>query len=391
MSCPYEQPIMRLVHVVSSPASLGLLKGQLAHMRSKGFDVHLVCSPDPKLDRFGVDEGIHVHPVEIERPIAWKKDFRSLTELTALFRRIRPDVVHANFPKSGLLGIAAAAATRVPLKVYHLRGLRYETAEGNMRRLLMNIERGVCAAADVVLSVSASVSQQAQEDNICSARKMVVVGHGSSNGVDATGRFTPNTRSSEEIRRLRSELGIPTDAFVIGFVGRLVRTKGIGELAAVWRTLRDTHPMARLLLVGPFDFVDPVPEELRKELESDPRVHLTGQVTDPAPYYALMDVLGFPSHREGFPNTVLEAAAMEVPALGKNVTGVRDAVVHNTTGLLFEDAPGLFQGIERYIKDPNRRTRHGRQARQRVLEHFQPRDIWQGYEELYRSKLALRG
>src|SRR5690606_37947162 len=99
-------------------------------------------------------------------------------------------------------------------------------------------------------------------------------------------RFSPEDRA-----RARERLGIPPDAVVVGFVGRIVREKGIIELAEAFRMLRDRWPSLHLVLVGPFEPHDPIPAEVADGLRSDPRVHLVGEDWDTPRLYAVMDIV----------------------------------------------------------------------------------------------------
>jgi glycosyltransferase involved in cell wall biosynthesis len=313
--------------------------------------------------------------------------------LVRIFRDRRPTIVHAHTPKGGLLGMISAWLARVPVRVYHMRGLPLEGAAGMKRRLLWATERISCALSHQVFCVSHSLRETAIREGICPPAKMRVLAGGSGNGVDASGRFNPERVGGEGRAQTRERLGIPADATVIGFVGRVVRDKGIVEMTQAWSGLRERHPDAHLLLVGPFEPEDPVPADTERLLREDPRVHLAGMDWNTPPLYAAMDFVVLPTYREGFPNVPLEAAAMGLPVIATRVAGCVDAVEEDVTGLLVparEGAP-LAAAMQRYLDDPSLRRRHGEAGRARVRRAFRREVIWECLFGEYRRLLDERG
>jgi glycosyltransferase involved in cell wall biosynthesis len=373
-----------IVHVVTVPETLFFFRGQGAHFRSRGHTVSAVASPGDALHHFAREEGVEVHPVSMTRSITPVRDLVSLVGLVRLFRRIRPDVVHGHTPKGGLLGMLAAALAGVPLRVYHVHGLRLATETGLKRKVLAGTERVAGALAHHVLPVSGSVRDAVVEGRLAPGEKVRVLGAGSINGVDAEKHFRPDRWQANGLA-LRRRLGIPPDAPVLGFVGRLVREKGLDELARAWTEIRERVPDAHFLLVGPSEPQDPPSPETVRLLEEDSRVHLVGRDRNVRPYYAAMDVLTLPSHREGYPVVVLEASAMELPVVATRVQGCVDAVVEGGTGRLVSrgDVNGLARALESYLRQPALREEHGRRARERVLAEYRPGDLWNAMENLY--------
>src|SRR5262249_5778570 len=152
-----------------------------------------------------------------------------------------------------LAGLAARWAG-VPCRVYTLRGLRFETKTGVMRALMKLLEKLACSCAHLVLCVSESVRKKAVEQVVVEEKRTVVLGCGSSNGVDPS-RFGSTDERRQRAQELRQQLGIPEDSPVIGFVGRLNRDKGVPELVRAFARLRIPYRNVHLLLLGDFEIL----------------------------------------------------------------------------------------------------------------------------------------
>jgi len=387
MSC------IRLVHITTVPQSLSFLSGQVGYMKRNGIDVHAVSSPGKELLAFGELGGLAVHSVEMPRRITPLRDLIALWRLYVILRRIRPHLVHAHTPKGGLLGTIAACLARVPVRIYHIHGLPYMTAKGSKRWLLKWTERIACSFAYRVLCVSRSIRDVAVAERLCPSRKIEVLLSGSINGIDAQDRFNPASKGTESSRQLRESFQIPHDAFVIGFIGRIVRDKGLVELVEAWKILCEEYPVLHMLVVGPFEPQDPVPQDVECILRGSERIHLAGQIEDPSALYAIMDVVILPSYREGLPYVPLEAAAMARPVVATRIPGCVDAVVDGQTGTLVppRDAVALAEAIRRYLEAPELRRKHGRAGRDRMLRDFCQEAIWGALYEEYVRLLREKG
>lgn len=380
------------MHVMTVPQTLYFLRGQIDYFLRRHVCIHAAASPGEDLQSFAADENLPVHPIKMNRRVTPVADIVALWQLWRLMRRVRPHIVHSHTPKGGLLGMLAAGLAGTPVRIYHMRGLPLMTARGTRRRLLTATERISCGLAQRVLCVSQSLADYAVEQRICRADKIRVLCCGSGNGVDARLRFTPNRFDLHTRCRIRRQLGIPEEATVVGFVGRMVRDKGIVELVSAWRRLQKDYPQAYLLLVGRTDLNDPLPAEVTEQLKCDPSIRLTGPVEEPAGLYAVMDVVALPTYREGFPNVPLEAAAMQLPVVATRVPGCVDAVQDGVTGTLVpaQCVGDLSVAISRYLADARLRDRHGRAARGRVLRDFRPERIWEAVQQQYNELLQRK-
>ncbi|HEY3804356.1 MAG TPA: glycosyltransferase family 4 protein [Kofleriaceae bacterium] len=383
---------LKLVYLVTVPATANvLLRGQLAYMRERGFDVTVVSAPGPELDTVARREGVRTVAVPMEREIAPRADAVALARVTRVLASLQPDIVNASTSKAGLLGMIAAATVRVPVRVYLLRGLRLETERGARRAVLGAAERVASRCAHEIICVSESLRARFVAAGFASSERCRVLGCGSSNGVEVE-RFATTPTRLDEARALRARLGFDETAPVIGFVGRPVVDKGIRELLVAFAAVRERRRDAKLLLVGEGFAGDRLDPTIERALRDTPGIAIVGHVAEPAPYYAIMNVLAFPSYREGFPNVPMEAAAAAIPTVGTRVTGVVDAVRDGETGSLVEprNPVSLAAALARYLDDPALCARHGEAAHERVVADYAREAVWARWHDEYRRLLCER-
>lgn len=382
----------RIMYIVTQPITADyLLRGQLRHVRDAGFEVAVCTSPGPSLERVAEREGVEVLAVKIPREIAPFADLGALFRLVRVLRRWRPTIVNAGTPKAGLLGMLAARIVGVPVRLYTLRGLRLESKSGIARSLLNATERLAARCAHRVLAVSPSLAERAIELGIANDSKLRVLGQGGSNGVSLE-RFTVPTPAEKNAKRVH--FGLDPNGPVIGFVGRLTRDKGIADLVAAIGALHESLPNAQLLVVGDLEGLgDDLDGGTVDALRSDARIHMTGFLADTPAAYQAMDVLVFPSSREGLPNAPLEAAATGIPVVGYRATGTVDAVKDGETGALVPigDVAGLKAALLTYLTDPGLLALHGRAGRKRVESEFTNEVVWENLLSEYESWLPREG
>ncbi len=385
-----SRPSVKIAYITTIPATQwSFLNGQNHYMKAMNLELHAISSPRLELEKLTERDGVIAHPVFISRTITPLRDLRSLVSLYLTLRRIRPTIAHVSTPKAALLGSIAACLARVPVRIYFIRGLITENAQGAKRFLFRWLERLTAWLCHCSICVAPSLLEFARAEGILGPRQGLVLANGMSNGIDPN-RFNPAAVKATPFSLPgRERLHLPTPTEVIGFVGRLARDKGIEEIHGAWTLLRNEFPNVGLLLVGPWEEEDRVPVAVRRSLESDSRVVLVGHVADVVTYYKAMDLFVFPSYgTEGFPNAPMEAACMGLPVIATAVVGCIDAVVNNETGTLIppRDAAALAGAIRRYLADPGLRRRHGRAGRERVLRDFRQEAIW---EALYQEYVRL--
>lgn len=401
----------KLLHIFTVPMSLIFVRGQIQFMKNRGLEIEILSSPGDALDEFAKEENTRVHAVEMPRKITPIQDIKSLRQILKVIRKVDPDIIHANTPKAGLLGMIASSIFRTnntllspfsksthsknthkrPFLIYHMRGLPAETATGIKRQLLLNTERLSCSLADVVICVSPSLKQRVLDLKLCTEHKLKVLARGSSNGVDALKKFNPNCQPKNTRSKCRQVHNIPNDAFVIAFVGRIVKDKGVEELIQAWKIIREQITHSYLLFVGDFETRDSISANTKQSILNDSRIILTGIRKDTSRYYAASDLVILPSHREGFPNVPLEAAAMGLPVIVARSTGCTDAVVDGETGFILPvgDVQAIAETIKEYVRNPSLRKKHGNTGQSRVHQYFLNEIIWNELFEIYTAFLNL--
>lgn len=382
------RPVRMCVVTTQASTVQVLYRGQLEYLARAGFDITVVCAPTPGSEQIE-GRGLRFHPLPMRRRVTPLADAAAILRLRGWMRRERFDLVQACTPKGALIGNCAARLAGVPLNIHLLRGLAYERQPA-LRRLILKTAAWIpCRVADHVIAVGHELRERAIADGLCSPDRVSVLWHGSSNGLDLT-RY--RLERLDERDAVRQQLGIPRDAPVVGFVGRLVRDKGIVELADAFEALSSRLPAAHLLLVGSYEEHALPPPHVVEFLARNPLVRHVEWQSDPIPYFAAMDVLALPTYREGFNNVALEAAAMSRPVVASDATGCREGTLHERTGLLVPvgDAAALAAALERLLREPGLRQDMGAAGRAHIERNFDCRRLWPQYVETYRRLFLAR-
>lgn len=326
-----EKP--KLIRITTVPSSLkGLLEGQPRFMSENGFEVVGVSSSGHDLDDVTKNEGIRTVAVEMERHISLWNDLKSLIKLIFLFHKEKPVIVHSHTPKAGLLGMMAAWINRVPYRVHTVAGLPLTVATGMKRKVLDIAEILTYAFATNIYPNSYGLYNFILENKYTRSQKIKVIGNGSSNGVD-TLRFDPGRISNDTITKLRAELGIEENNFTFLFVGRVVGDKGVNELITAFDQISKQYNTTHLIIVGNEEpQLDPLMPKTSEIIKNNDRIHVVGYRTNVADYFASANLFVFPSYREGFPNVVMQAAAMKVNAVVSDINGNNEIITDGMNG-----------------------------------------------------------
>ena len=359
-----KQKIIRTSTVATSLNTF--CRGTLRDL-SRLYDVVAVSTPDHELQEIAQREGIRVIGVPMSRPIAPLRDLVSLWRLIRVFRRERPTMVHSITPKAGLLSMIAAWICRVPVRLHTFTGLVFPTATGLKQRILILTDRITCACATHIVPEGEGVKADLINYNI-TRKPLQVLGYGNIRGIDLD-----HYRRSPEVMEKALTLRKP-NLFTFVFIGRVVRDKGIDELVEAFTLLHSEHPQTRLILVGRTeDNLDPVSPNTRRTIASHPAIEAVGNQSDVRPWLAASDALVFPSYREGFPNVVIEAGALDLPSIVTDINGSREIIVHGQNGIIVppRNAQALLQAMTQFVQNPQATQAMALKARQMIASRFE--------------------
>lgn len=355
------------------------------HLRELAKYFDLTLAYNQQSDRYLQPLNLLVREVDVglERKITPLRDLLSFFRLFRLFGRERFDVVVSLVPKAGLLGMLAAWLLRVPHRVHIFQGEVWAARNGPMRWVLKSLDSLTARLATHVLAVSASEIRFLEREGVIPADKAKVLGPGSICGVD-TKRFRPDSY----VRQLvRAELGIPEQAVVCIFLGRLTVDKGVLDLAQAFAQSAKHENNLWLLIAGPDE--EQIERRLRSLVPGDinSRMLTLGFTEYPERFLAAADFLCLPSHREGFGMVIVEAAAVGIPAIGTRIHGITDAIEDGYTGQLVTagDVSALAEAIRRWCECPQERRLYADRAYDRVITALEQEKVVAKYVGFFRD------
>jgi glycosyltransferase involved in cell wall biosynthesis len=383
----------RVVHVTTTDISLALLLGpQLAAFKAAGYDVIGCSAPGPYVERLQ-ELGIrHVPLRHATRAMAPWRDVAALRELRHTFESLQPDIVHTHNPKPGIYGRIAARRARVPVVINTVHGLYAQPHDAIARRAVvygLECIAARCSHAELVQNVEdLPVLRRLGVD----PAKTYLLG----NGIDLT-RFDARRVDGTARERLRREWDAASDDIVVGVVGRLVWEKGLAEIGEAARLLRRRAPRMRFVIVGGRDTAkaDSVGARDIESIEAIGNVRFLGERADVEACYAAFDLYALASHREGFPRSAMEAAAMGLPVVATDIRGCRQVVDDGRTGRLVpvRNPGALANAILEIATDAGMRAEMSRAAVEKAAKEFDQRrciDITLAvYEELLGRRASV--
>ena len=368
---------------------------QLEYLADNGYDVTVVCDDNYNLKEW-LSSRIHLIDIKIPRGISFLRSFKAFNQLKKVFKKEAFDLVQYSTPNAAFLASLASKSLKVPIRNYHLMGLKFEGYEGFLKKILMGFEKCACRCSTHIECVSTGTLEKGVKYGLFHKEKATVVGAGSTGGVN-TKKFDSKNKPLWR-KEIREKYSISEEDKVFGFAGRIAKDKGILELISAFdqipksqisipsSSLRDATPQStsprvpekssrlfgiwvrgtdfsgtlgsdlvqkkipciKLMLVGPVE-----DSFLIEEIRNINNIILVPKVDDIERYYAAMDVVVLPSYREGFGNLLIEAETMGVPCIASDIDGPRDAMKNNETGFLVppRDISALATAMENILKE----------------------------------------
>lgn len=383
---------MKILNIFTlSTTAESFFDGQFKYLSDAGYDIWVASASDEP-EVFVRKNNLTYRRFDIRRSISPLADLRTIFALRDFIHKERFDAIVGHTPKGAMVAMFAAKLAGIKTRIYYRHGLIYTTASGLKRVILKTVEQLTATCATTIVNVSPSLNKIAVKDHLNSAKKQHVIGCGTCGGIDTIDAFNPEKVSSDTVSALRHTLDIPDNAFVVGFCGRLCRDKGIIELIEGFKLFHQANPEidTRLLLVGPYDARDILPQHIKNEIETNPSIIAPGRVSHNylPNYYSLIDVFVFPSYREGFGMTVIEASAMCLPILVSRSHGCIDSIRDDITGRYIDLTPKSIASELSDMLDPELRQRLGNAGRDFVTANFERTKMWPEIQELYDKILS---
>ena len=383
-----KQSHKKIAFIVSSPMIIKNFLVSQIHELSVFYDISVISNL--KNNDFellnDLPQKIKIYSIPIERKIKIYDDIKATFLLYRLIRQKNFDLIHSVSPKAGLISTFVGFITNVPVRIHTFTGQVWATKKGFQRFILKFFDKVLVKFSTDILVDSFSQKKFLIEENILKNSCGLVLASGSISGVDLQ-RFKPNIDQRDN---LRLKYGISQKSFVLLFVGRLKKDKGIFDLIDAYLILKKKKLNIDLIIVGPDE------ENCKNKITSklsfaSEKVHFFSFSKQPEDFMCLSNVFIMPSYREGFGTSVIEAAACGLPTIASNIYGLNDAVVNHETGILFQvkNYKELSDKIEILYNDRNLCNEYGQNALKRVKNFFSQEQINSEIISFYKKKFDL--
>jgi glycosyltransferase involved in cell wall biosynthesis len=367
---------MRIVHVIArlnvGGAALHVL--QLAReQQRRGHDVLVVAGTlaegEESMEYVADELGVHVLKLPaLQRPLSLRADSEAIRRLVGILRTRRPDVLHTHTAKAGATGriaalLAGSGRPKTVVHTYHGHVLSGYFSH-RWERVFRRIESVLAHATGTLIAVSDEVRDDLVRLGVARAERFVVVPYGFD--------LPEWSDADDEARaRIRSELGLEDDTFLVGWAGRLTAIKRPLDLVRTLRAVVDDGVDGVLVLVGDGELREET-EALAGELGVAERTRFAGFQRRIREWYAAADASLLTSANEGTPVVAIESLAAGRPVVATRAGGTGTVVRDGESGYLLEigDVDGLARRLGELARDPALRRRLGDAGAADVRERF---------------------
>ena len=366
-----------------------LLPGQMHFMSNNGFDVLMISADGKELAEVIYKEQCRHIVVPMTRKITPFTDLICLIRLIKIFKKEKPDIVHTHTPKAGLLGMLAAKLCGIKIRIHTVAGLPLMVEKGFRYQLLKFIEKLTYTAANHVWPNSNSLMGFISKSKLCKTKKLKIIAKGSTNGVQVN-RFSKENLDEKIINEIKGQINYTADKTYLLCIGRMVKDKGLVELVNVFKQLQKDNANLQLILVGEYEnALDPLPVATLQEIENNTSILHINWSNQVEYFMHLANFFVFPSHREGFPNVLLQAGSIGLPVICSHITGNIDIITNNETGLIFEseNEQQMFKLLQNALLHPQNMQTMAKKLQQHVRENYRQENIWQKMLEAYKTLL----
>jgi len=376
----------KLLIIVTVPVVLETwLKGQPKFL-SEYYDVEIITAPSPTVTSVAEYENVPIKTMDFTRQISPFRDIKVLLKLVAYMRKEKPSIVYTLTPKAGLLGMIASWISRVPHRVHCVVGLPHLEAQGKRKTILTVTEKITYFFASQIYCNSLNLQKVV---SFMTRKPVGVIGNGSVNGVD-TEYFKDRMTQENKVDIIES-LGFSKSDFIITFVGRIVKDKGINELLNVFEKLSQKYLDIKLLLIGDYkNETDPISAKSMQIIQENPSVKYLEFQEDVGEFMSISKLFVLPSYREGLPNVLIEAGSYGIPLVATDINGCNEIIRDNENGLLVKkkDEEELSDAIEKFITDREFYQNIQSNVRESIVSRYDQKYFLQ---ELHKEFLKVEG
>ena len=366
----------KLIRITTVPISIEKLLENQPKYFSKFFDITIVSSDKSELEKLGKKQGVKTFCLPLTRKITPFKDIIAIFKLYFFLKRENPKIVHSHTPKAGFVGMTASFFAGVPIRMHTVAGLPLMERKFIKKKVLIFIEKLTYLFATNVYSNSKKLMEFILSKKFCSKRKIKTLANGSSNGID-TKYFSDNISLISK-NKLLDTLKILKNDFVFCYVGRVVKDKGINELVSAFNELNLKNKNCKLIIVGKIENeTDPISKSTMGIIKKNKNILLTGFKNDVRPYLSIGNCFVFPSYREGFPNVLMQAGAMDLPCIATNINGCNEIIQDNINGFLIppKNIDALVKAMQK-IMDKKLIIKLSKNSRLMVKEKYDQKYFW---------------